>query len=258
MRAVQTSIRATELGLALASTYMAAVTLLQTSIYTNKVKPLLLSLSRYGAPLLGGLQLNMAYVDFALLALAIFSSLMFWRRGDEIGFGRLFSLNMLLFFPSVLDFSTFNWVNLILPYDPAPRVSPLWVFGVGLLLQATYLTLRYTVRFRVLREELMGRGAEAEAVDNVSKNQMAYLALLVAGTAAILFSIYRAMPLVKGMLMSEAARLPIPHVVIGIACTILMAAATVIYLRGYGVQPEAERADETTTLEPGPASPQPK
>jgi len=122
MRRVETFIRTAELGLTLASTYMAAVTLLQTSLYA-KFKPLLLSLLAYAEPLLGRLHVDLTFLDFALLALALFLALLFWRRGDEAGFGRLFSLNMLMFFPAVLDFSMFNWVSLILQYEPAPHIS---------------------------------------------------------------------------------------------------------------------------------------
>ena len=243
MRRAETFIRMTELGLALASTYMAAVTLLQASLYA-KFRPLLL---RLGGAILGGLNIDLAYLDLIPLALAMVLALLFWRRGDEAGFGRLFSLNMFMFFPAVLDFSTFNWVNLILPYDPAPRVSLPWVFGVGVLLQVTYLGLRYTVRFRELRGELIGRGAELEDVDGVSKGQMTYLALLLAGTAIITVVIYYAAPILKGMLKLEAVGLPYMHIVIGVACTILIAAAMVIYLRGQGAKSAAEPKGETPT-----------
>jgi len=245
MRAVETFMRTAELGLALASTYMTAVTLLQTSLYA-KARPLLL---RFGGPILGGLRIDIAYFDLALLALAMVLSLLFWRRGDEAGFGRLFSLNMLMFFPAVIDFSMFNWVNLILPYDPAPRVSLLWVFGVGILLQVTYISLRYTVRFRGLREELMDRGAEVDDVDTVSKGQMTYLGQLVAGTAAITAAIYGATPLVKGLLRFEATTMPYPHVVIGFACTLLIAVATLIYLRGQGIATSTEPMEEDSHSE---------
>jgi hypothetical protein len=251
MRATETYIRTTELALALASTYMTAVTLFQTSLYA-KFKPLLLRILSYMEPLLGGLSNYLSYFDLSLLVLVIALSLLFWRRGDEAGFGRLFSLNMLMYFPSVIDFSMFNWINLILLYDPAPRVSPLWVFGVGVLLQVTYIALRYTVRFRRIREELIGRGAEVEDLDNVSKGQMAYLALLMAGTVAVLTVIYYATPFVRDLLRFEVAELPYPHIVIGVACTILIAVATVIYLRGQSskTQPAAEREEETPPLEP--------
>ena len=240
MRRVETFIRTAELGLTLVSTYMAAVTLLQTSLYA-KFKPLLLSLLAYAEPLLGRLRVDLTLLDFALLALALFLALLFWRRGDEAGFGRLFSLNMLMFFPAVLDFSMFNWVSLILQYEPTPHISALWVFGLGVLLQVTYIALRYTVRFRGLREELLNRGAEVEDVDAVSRGQMAYLALLLTGTTAILALLYYAAPLVEGLLRLEAEGLPYPHIVIGVACSILIAAATIIYLRGSGGQPEAEQ-----------------
>lgn len=242
MRRVETLIRTTELGLALGSTYLTALTLLQASLYA-KIRPVLL---RYGESVLEWLLLDLAYFDLSVLALALMLSLLFWRRGDEAGFGRLFSLNMIMFFPSVIDFSMFNWANLILPYDPAPRVSSLWMFGVGLLLQATYITLRSTVRFRGLRQELLGRGAEVEDVDNVSKGQMTYLALLMAGTAVTVASIYYItcyiMPL--KLLRFEAEKLPYPYIVIGIVCSILIAAATIIYLRGYGPRSADEKRVE--------------
>ncbi|KON29887.1 hypothetical protein AC482_05295 [miscellaneous Crenarchaeota group-15 archaeon DG-45] len=231
MRRVETYIRTAELGLALASTYLTAVSLLQTSLYV-RFKPLVLSLLSRGEALLGAMRVDLAYFDLSLLILAMLLSLLFWRRGGEAGFGRLFSLNMLMFFPCVLDFSMFNWINLILPYDPAPSLPPIQVFGVGLLLQATYIALRNTVRFRDVRRELEGRGAEAEDVDAVSRGQMAYLALLMAGTAAVVASIYYATPLVKGLITLEAEGLPYPHVVIGLACSVLIALATIIYLRG--------------------------
>ncbi|TET72902.1 hypothetical protein E3J39_01415 [Candidatus Bathyarchaeota archaeon] len=231
----ETGIRTVELGVALASTYMVAVTLAQTSIY-GKLKPWIL---RFLAPLLLSFGADPAFFDIMILGVVLSISFLAWRRGDEAGFGRLFSLNMLMFFPAVIDFSMFNWVNLIFPYDPAPQVGDLWVFGVGLLLQATYLTLRYTVRFRGIREELIGRDADEGDVNEVSRGQMTYLVQLVLGTALISAGVYFGAPYVKNLLSAEVAGLPYPHVIIGVACTFLIAAAIILYLRGGGSRPEA-------------------
>jgi uncharacterized membrane protein (DUF485 family) len=175
-------------------------------------------------------------LDLIIIGMALALSFTFWRKGNESGFGRLFMLNMLMFFPSVLDFSTFNWINLILPYESIAAVTIHWVFGVGLLLQATYLTLRYTVRFREMRKELEERGAEEDDVDDVSRGQMVYLGQLVAGTVAISAGVYFGFPYVNRFLMGEAAALPYPHLIIGVVFTLLIAAGTILYLRGGGSQ----------------------
>lgn len=248
MKRAETFIRTLELGLALASTYMTAVTLLKTSLYV-KLKPLLLTLLGRGENMMGWFRIGLVYFDLSILILVMLLSLLCWRRGDEAGFGRLFSLNMLMFFPSVIDFSMFNWVNLIMPYDPAPSFSRLRVFGVGLLLQVTYIALMNTVRFRGTREELVGRGANSEDVDDISKGQMTYLAILMTGTAAVVTSIYYATPVVKVLIVFEIKNLPYPHVVIGIVCSILIAVATIIYLKGLrtqaGYEPEEQILEET-------------
>jgi hypothetical protein len=226
----ETGIRTVELVVALASTYMVAVTLVQTSLY-GELKPRILG---FLAPLLISFGADPAFFDIMILGAVLSLSFLAWRRGDEAGFGRLFSLNMLMFFPAVIDFSTFNWVKLIFPYELVSKVSNYWVFGVGLLLQATYLTLRYTVRFRGIREELIGRDAEAADVDEVSRGQMTYLVQLVLGTALISAVVYFGVPYVNPLLLAEASGLPYPHVIIGVVCTFLIAAATILYLRGGG------------------------
>jgi len=175
-------------------------------------------------------------LDLIVIGMALALSFTFWRKGNESGFGRLFSLNMLMFFPSVLDFSTFNWINLILPYESLTTVTVYWVFGVGLLLQATYLTLRYTVRFREMRKELKDRGAEEDDIDEVSRGQMVYLGQLVAGTVAISVGVYFGYPYVSRFLNVEAAGLPYPQLIIGVVFTLLIAAGTILYLRGGGSQ----------------------
>lgn len=235
---VVTYIRSVELAVALASTYMVAVTLIQTSIY-GKLKPHVMKVL---GPIMAWLGADPAFFDIVFLGVVIALSFTFWRRGDEAGFGRLFSLNMLMFFPAVVDFSNFNWVNLILPYDPMPSVSLIWVFCVGLLLQATYLSLRYTVRFRLLRDELTGRGAEPADVDEVSKGQMYYLIFLVAGTSAISAAVFYLVPITGNLVSLESLRIPYPHVVIGAICSLLIAAATIFYLRGGGKREGGEVA----------------
>ena len=229
---VVTFIRGSELGIAIASTYMVAVTMIQTSIYAM-IKPYVMTVL---GPIMMLLGADIEYVDIVILGLVLGLSFNFWRRGDEAGFGRLFSLNMLMFFPSVLDFSTFNWVNLILSYEPSPAVSSLWVFGVGLLLQATYLALRYTVRFRIARDEFFERGADPDDIDEVSKGQMGYLAALVLGTVVVSATLYYLVPIVTDMVSTEALGIPYLHVVVGAACTLLIAGATVLYLRDGGAQ----------------------
>ena len=220
-------IRASELVVAVASTYMVAVTSVQTGIY-GLLKPHLISVL---GPLLMLVGVDVAYVDIIVLGLSLLLSLSFWRRGDEAGFGRLFSLNMLMYFPAVLDFSTFNWVDLIFPYTSAPEVTSLWVFSVGLLLQATYLTLRYTVRFRMAREEFFERGAEIDDVDQVSKGQMGYLVGLVLGTAMVSAIMYYAAPHMTRIIDTRIPQIPYLHLIVGSVCTLLLAGATVLYLR---------------------------
>lgn len=230
-------IRGSEFVVALASTYMAAVTMVQTSLYW-RARPYIAVILGPIASSLGGAPTGEggSALDLIIIGMALALSFTFWRRGDEAGFGRLFSLNMLMFFPSVLDFSTFNWINLILPYESITAVTVQWVFGVGLLLQATYLTLRYTVRFRGMREELEGRGADDDDVDEVSRGQMVYLGQLVVGTLAISGGVYFGVPYVNRFLMGEAIGLPYPHLIIGVVCTLLIAAGTILYLRGGGSQ----------------------
>ena len=220
-------IRASELVVAVASTYMVAVTSVKTGIY-SLLKPHLISVL---GPLLTLVGMDAEFVDIIILGLALVLSLSFWQRGDEVGFGRLFSLNMLMYFPAVLDFSTFNWVNLIFPYTPAPEVTSQWVFGVGLLLQATYLTLRYTIRFRMAREEFFERGAKTEDVDQVSKGQMGYLVGLVLGTAMVSALMYYAAPHLTKVINARIPQIPYLHLFVGVVCTLLLAGATVLYLR---------------------------
>ncbi len=230
-------IRGSEFVVALVSTYMAAVTMVQTSLYW-RARPYIAVVLGPIASSLGGSPTGEggSALDLIIIGMALALSFTFWRKGGESGFGRLFSLNMLMFFPSVLDFSTFNWINLILPYESITAVTIHWVFGVGLLLQATYLTLRYTVRFREMREELEERGAEEDDIDEVSRGQMVYLGQLVAGTVAISAGVYFGFPYVNQFLMGEAAGLPYPHLIIGVVFTLLIAAGTILYLRGGGSQ----------------------
>ncbi|MCK5317933.1 MAG: hypothetical protein KAJ55_08465 [Anaerolineales bacterium] len=246
----ETGIRTVELGVALASTYMVAVTLVQTSLY-GKLKPWILG---FLAPLLLAYGIDPTFFDIMILGVVLSISFLAWRKGDTAGFGRLFSLNMLMFFPAAIDFSMFNWVNLIFPYDPSPQVDAFWVFGVGLLLQATYLTLRYTVRFRGIREELIGRDADEADVDEVSKGQMIYLVQLVLGTALISAGVYFGRPYVSQLMLSEASKLPYPHIIIGVVCTFLIAAATILYLRSEGRKTGATEsaADTSETIESQP------
>ncbi|MCK4701952.1 hypothetical protein KAT55_01205, partial [Candidatus Bathyarchaeota archaeon] len=171
-------IRSVELGVALAACYMAAVTMVQTTLYERIINMITDS---FIGPLL---EPYMPYFNLAVMVLALALCFMLWRKGDIESFGRLFSLNMLMFFPAVLDFSTFNWVGLILDLMPSPRVTDLWVFSVGLLLQVTYLMLRYTYRFREDRVELLNRGALEEDINQVSRGQMGYLTLIVSATTA--------------------------------------------------------------------------
>jgi len=230
-------IRGSEFVIALASTYMAAVTMVQTSLYW-RARPYIAVVLGPIASSLGGSPTGEggSALDLIVIGMALALSFTFWRKGNESGFGRLFSLNMLMFFPSVLDFSTFNWINLILPYESLTTVTVYWVFGVGLLLQATYLTLRYTVRFREMRKELKDRGAEEDDIDEVSRGQMVYLGQLVAGTVAISVGVYFGYPYVSRFLNVEAAGLPYPQLIIGVVFTLLIAAGTILYLRGGGSQ----------------------
>jgi len=232
-----TFIRGSEFVVAIVSTYMAAVTMVQTSLYW-RARPYMAIIFGPIASFLGGSPTGESgsSLDLIMIGLALALSFTFWRKGDETGFGRLFSLNMLMFFPSVLDFSTFNWINLILPYESLTAVTVHWVFVVGLLLQATYLTLRYTMRFKEMRSELKERGAEEDDIEEISRGQMVYLSQLVAGTVVISTGVYFGFPYVNRLLTEKAAVLPYPHLIIGVVSILLITAATVLYLKGGGNQ----------------------
>jgi hypothetical protein len=218
-------IRTMEALFAVAATYMAAVTMVQTTLY-NKI------LNKISNSIIGPLiQPYLPYINITIIIAVLFVCFTFWRKGDEVWFGRLFSLNMLMFFPSVLDFSTFNWVGLIFDLTPTPGVSHLWVFGVGLLLQITYLILRYTVRFRYVRDELVGRGADEQDINDITRGQASYLVLLTMITAGLTAGIYLTVPYMTQVAQAPLAGLPVPHMVIGLIVVIFIAVAMVIYLR---------------------------
>jgi hypothetical protein len=218
-------VRTMEAFVAIAASYMAAVTMVQTTLY-NKI------LSKISGSVIGpAIEPYMPYFNITIIILVLFVSFSFWRKGDEVWFGRLFSLNMLMFFPSVLDFSTFNWIGLIFDLKPTPGVTHIWVFGVGLLLQITYLMLRYTVRFRYTREELKGRGANEQDINDVTRGQVSYLVLLTTLTAGLTAGIYIAAPYLTKLAINPIAGLPVPHMLVGFLVVVFIAAALVIYLR---------------------------
>lgn len=218
-------VRTIEAFLATAASYMAAITMVQTTLY-NKI------LDNISNSFIGpAIDPYMSYFNISIVILALFVSFYFWRKGDEVWFGRLFTLNMLMFFPSVLDFSTFNWVGLIFDLTPTPGVTHLWVFGVGLLLQITYLMLRYTVRFRYVRGELLERGAESIDIDDITRGQVGYLVLLTTTTLVLTAVIYLAIPYFTRLVINPVEGLPAPHILIGFLVVVLIAIATVLYLR---------------------------
>jgi hypothetical protein len=173
----------------------------------------------------------MPYFNVAIILAALFLSFSFWRKGDEMGFGRIFNLNMLMFFPSVLDYSTFNWIGLIFDLTPAPGVTHIWVFIVGLLLQVSYLMLRYTVRFRYMRGELRGRGSNEQDINDITRGQISYLLLLTSITAILTSAVYVALPYLTSFAITPLEGLPVPHILIGFLVVTFIAATLVMYLR---------------------------
>ena len=244
MRA-ETYIRGGEFGVAMVSSYMAAVTMVQTGLYAM-ARPYV---SFVLGPILGAFGIPMATegeaaLDLVILGMVLSLAFISWRRGDEAGIARIFTLNMLMFFPAALDFSTFNWIKLIVPYEPGSSLSAFWVFGVGLLLQSTYLTLRYTVRFRRGSTELLERGAEDDDVNAISRGQIVYLVELVIGTAIISAGVFYGVPYVNSYMMGEVSGLPYPHVIIGLICTLLIAAGIILYLRSERRNTDSEVVNE--------------
>lgn len=219
-------IRSIELGIALAAGYMGAITALQTTLYAK-------ILGKIEASFLGEfLKPYIPYFDIAVIIAVLFIVSNLWRRGDNENYAKIFSLNMLLFFSAVLDFSSFNWIGLIFNLTPQPKVSSTWVFAVGLLLQVTYLLLRYTVRFRYTREELQNRGATEEDIEQVSRGQMGYLTMLVLATMGLTAGIYFAVPFIGQALSQPLRGIPVPHVFIGFIVVMGISAALISYLRG--------------------------
>jgi hypothetical protein len=219
-------IRRIELGVALAAGYLGVITVVQTTIYAK-------ILIKIEASFLGELLKEyIQYFDLVIIAAVLFTIFNLWRKGDGLSIARLFSLNMFLFFSAVLDYSTFNWVGLIFNFTPEPKVSATWVFTVGLILQITYLLLRYTVRFRSTRDELFNRGATEEDIDQVSRGQMGYLTLLILISMLVTTGIFFSVPLIDRTINQSVQGLPVPHLVIGFIVVMGITSALIIYLRG--------------------------
>jgi len=219
-------LRTIEAMVAVASTYMAAVTMIQTTLYHKLLEKLV------GSPFGPWVEGNLSLINLAIILALVAASFTFWKRGDEAGFSRIFNLNMLLFFPSILDYSTFNWVGLIFDLEPTPGVSHLWVFMVGLLLQVTYLMLRYTIRIRHTWQELEARGAEEPDLENIARGQLGYLSLLTCLTALITAGVYWAAPRIAEAAAKPLSQLSTPHLAAGIAVVATLGASLVFYLRG--------------------------
>jgi hypothetical protein len=217
-------LRSIEALVAIGASYMAAVTMVQTTLYNE----ILEKFSNYFGP---ELDPYLPYVNIGLILVVLFISISFWRKGDEIWFGRLFSLNMLMFFPAVLDFSTFNWIGLIFDLTPIEGLSNVWVFGVGLFLQVTYLMLRYTVRFRYMRDELEGRGATQEDINAVTGGQFGYLMLLLVITILATGMIYFSIPMFTSFAEGPLSNFPVPHMAVGLSMVVVIASTLVYYLR---------------------------
>jgi hypothetical protein len=218
-------VRTMEAFIAITASYMSAVTMVQTTLY-NKI------ITKITNSMIGPLiEPYYPYISISVVLVVLFASFTFWRKGDEIWFGRLFNLNLLMFFPSVLDFSTFNWVGLIFDLTPNPGVTHLWVFTVGLLLQISYLLLRYTVRFRYVRSELIGRGADQEDINTITRGQVGYLVLLTSLTAFFVAAIYILLPYIAQIAINPLGDLPAPHIFIGLFVVLFIAVSMVTYLR---------------------------
>jgi hypothetical protein len=219
-------VRYIELAVVVAACYLAAVTSVQTTLYAmleDKFKAWWLG--KFLGP-------YAEYLDLFLIGVAVFMVISFWRKGEEAMFGRLFSLNMLLYFPAVLEYSTFNWVGLVLDYIPEYKVTSLWVFMVGLVLQVSYLMLRYTVRFREMREELTARGAIEEDIDQVTGGQMSFLILLLVATATFTGGVYMLSGPMRTFILSNISVGGVTPVLIGLICVFILTAGLVTYLRG--------------------------
>jgi len=198
-------VRTLEALVAITASYMAAITMVQTTLYSKIITKITNSII---GPIL---EPYTPYFGIAIILIVLFISFSLWRKGDEVGFGRLFNLNMLMFFPSVLDYSTFNWVGLIFDLSPTPGVTHIWVFSVGLLLQMTYFLLRYTVRFRYIREELKSRGSDTKDIDQITRGQVSYLVLLVSLTGIITSGIYLLAPYLNKLSFESISNLPAPR-----------------------------------------------
>lgn len=218
-------IRGIEAFVTISATYMSSITMVQTTLFIKIMDKIRNS---FVGPLL---EPYLPYFDIAIVLIALFTSFSLWRKGDDVSFSRIFSFNMLMFFPSVLDFSTFNWVGLIFDLKPLFSVSHLWVFMVGLLLQLSYLVLRYTVRFRHTRYELYGRGANESDINDISRGQVGYLVALVSITTVLTAGIYYIVPYMTRYAQSPLSTIPIPHILVGFLVVLVIAATMIIYLR---------------------------
>jgi hypothetical protein len=218
-------LRTTEIVIILISSYMASITFIKTTLYNHAVTWIGERIFKESPPF-------MNYLDIVIIVASLSLCAYYWKKGEELSYARIFSINMLLFFPAILDFSYFNWIGLIFGLVPNPEVPPIWVFGVGLLLQMTYIWLRYTLRFRFTREELSKRGATEEDIDSVTGGQVKYLSIiaLAAGISSCL--IYLSVPYIQRYITRLTTVLPYPHITIGIITAILLSVSTIYYLRG--------------------------
>ena len=98
-------------------------------------------------------------------------------------------------------------------------------------MQVTYLMLRYTVRFRYMRDELEGRGANQEDIDSVTGGQFGYLMLLLVITTGASGIVYFTIPLFTDFAADALSNIPVPHMVLGLLVVVVISSTLVYYLR---------------------------
>lgn len=240
MTVKESIVRSTELVISLVSSYLASITLIQTTLYATALSWVRDRIAEELIPFLNQL-------DLLIIASSIVLCVLLWKRGTEVSFDRLFMMNMFLFFPAVLDFSSFNWVALIFGLVPLGELSAMWVFGVGILLQVTYLWLRHTIRIRFTREELEERGAREEDLDRITGGQMWYLGVISSGASLTSVLIYLAIPHLQRWIIRRVYEIPYPHILIGLVSALLLSGTLIFYLHGSSIK--NQESDDSNTTE---------
>jgi hypothetical protein len=180
---------------------------------------------------------NISTFQIPILALLFAGLLTLILFGNEKVSSRTYDFLWILLLPSILWFSSLDWLKMLgSPFNFGAFAANLpfaVVLAAGVVLVTTRIFFSFVSQVKNTRQELLGRGASVTDTQEAFNGQSRFFSKLILACAGAALLIITTASTARAVLQQSLPTMQYPYVILGLASATVLTVCTALYLKSH-------------------------